>query len=561
MVALESSGSFLRLFLMALVAFLWCLWAGARGATVSSLYARGYSVLPAPQKVELGERDFRFDHDWRLQLGPGIPRNDIAVESLNRELKSRHHLTLTRSEGSSAPAGTLRLAVIPHSITIGNATDRDKSAIAEQAYKITLARDAVSITANTLTGLFYGAQTIVQLLKPQTGCLWLPEGEIVDWPDLELRVIYWDDAHHLEHPDVLKAALRQAAFYKISGFALKVEGHFQYQHATPIVEPYALTPAELQDLTDYALKYYVQLIPYLDGPAHIAFILKHPEYARLREFPDSNYESCITDPDTYKLFFGMYKDLLDANRGSKYFVLSTDEPYFAGIAENAQCDEVSRAQQLGSNGKLLAEFATKAAGYLHDRGREVLFWGEYPLEPDDISALPGYLINGEIYGPRFDPVFKAHGIRQLIFTSTVGWKEFLFPNYYLRPPRQALSGPSGGAYEPAGQGPGSVVEMFNLISFTPERQLADVMGSFVAGWADTGLHPETFWLGYATGSAAAWRPGAPDPKELAASFYKLFYGPSAVDMGRLYQLMSEQAQSWKESWDTAASGARTPIWG
>ena len=32
---------------------------------------------------------------------------------------------------------------------------------------------------------------------------------IQDWPDLQLRVIYWDDAHHLEHLDVLKAALRQ----------------------------------------------------------------------------------------------------------------------------------------------------------------------------------------------------------------------------------------------------------------------------------------------------------------------------------------------------------------
>src|SRR5256712_8931388 len=433
---------------MALVAFLWCLCAGARGATVSSLYARGYTVLPAPQKVELGEHDFRFDHDWRLQLGPGVPRNDIAVESLNGELQSRHHLTLTRSEGSSAPAGTLRLAVIPHSITIGNATDRDKSAISEQAYKITLARDAVSITANTLTGLFYGAQTFIQLLKPQTGSLWLPEGEIVDWPDLELRVIYWDDAHHLEHLDVLKGVLRQAAFFKINGFAIKLEGHFQYKSAAPIVEPYALTPAELQELTDEALRYHIQLIPYLDGPAHDAFILKHPEYAGLREFPESNYEFCATNPDTYKLLFGMYQDLLDANRGSKYFVLSTDEPYYAGLANNPQCDEATRARELGSVGKVLAEFVTKTANYLHDRGRTVIFWGEYPLVPEDIPSLPSHLVNGEVCGPKFDPVFRARGIRQMVYTSTEG-SEKVFPNYYILPSARrlhpGLRGPGRGA--------------------------------------------------------------------------------------------------------------------
>jgi len=563
-VALESSGSFLRLFLMALVAFLWCLCAGARGATVSSLYARGYTVLPAPQKVELGEHDFRFDHDWRLQLGPGIPRNDIAVESLNRELKSRHHLTLTRSEGSSAPAGTLRLAVIPHSITIGNATDRDKSAIAEQAYKITLARDAVSITANTLTGLFYGAQTFVQLLKPQTGSLWLPEGEIVDWPDLELRIIYWDDAHHLEHLDVLKRVLRQAAFFKINGFAIKLEGHFQYKSAAPIVEPYALSPAELQELTDEALKYHIQLVPYLDGPAHDAFILKHPEYAGLREYPESNYEFCATNPGTYQLLFGMYQDLLEANRGSKYFVLSTDEPYYIGLAKNAQCNEAERAQQLGSVGKLLAEFLTKTAGYLHERGRTVIFWGEYPLVPGDISSLPSYLVNGELYGPEFDPLFKARGIRQMVYTSTQG-VEPLFPQYYVLPP--------SGLLHPKQTGRGRVQEMFETISRPAveagttaqgaglARGGADVMGVFVAGWADAGLHPETFWLGYATGPAAGWRPISPGPNELMNCFYRLFYGPSATAMGRLYQLMSEQAQFWEDSWETVASGARTPIFG
>ena len=243
----------------------------------------------------------------------------------------------------------------------------------------------------------------MQLLKPEHGKLWLPEGEIEDWPDLELRIMYWDDAHHLEHLDALKAALRQASFYKINGFAIKLEGHFQYQHAPAIVEPYALTPAELQELTDYGLKYHVELIPYLDGPSHDSFILKHPEYAKLREYPDNNYEFCVTNPETYRLFEGMFEDLLAANKGSRHFVLSTDEAYYVGLADNEQCREAERAKQLGSVGKVLAEFVTRTAGYLHDRGRTVLFWGEYPLKPDDIGALPNYLINGEVYGPRVRP--------------------------------------------------------------------------------------------------------------------------------------------------------------
>ena len=430
-------------------------------ASSSPLFARGYAVILTPQKVNLGSKDFEFSGVWRIELGSGIKPGDVAVQSLNEQLQERFQLTLVIS---GSKARVVRLAVDPNAVAIVSTTDVDKSALSEQAYRMDLTADRVTITGNSAVGLFYGVQTFVQLLKLQNGKLWLPEARIEDWPDLELRVIYWDDADHLEQPEVLKAALRQASFYKINGFSIKLEGHFQYQHAQPIVETYALTPAELQDLTDYGMKYHVQLIPYLDGPAHDAFILKHPEYSAPREYPDSNYEFCTTNAKTYALFQGMFEDLLAANKGGKYFVLSTDEPYYVGLADNAQCQEAERAKQLGSVGKMLGEFVTKTAGYLHDHGRTVLFWGEYPMKPDDIASIPPYMVNGEVYGPEFDRKFKERGVRQLLFTSTIGWQEYLFPNYYLLPQSEHLPGPAGGTYEPVRQGPGVVDEMFHYIS-------------------------------------------------------------------------------------------------
>jgi hexosaminidase len=527
----------------------------------SSLIARGYRILPVPQKVTLGPQDFTFTDGWQLALRGGIEAKDVAVESLREQLAERFHLTIAEDKIVRPHDGVIRLTVEPGSVEIGEATDKNKAGLAEQAYRLTLKAQEISLSANAAPGLFYGIQTLVQLTRFQGGHWLLPEGEITDWPDLQMRILYWDDAHHLEPLSVLKQAVRQAAFYKINGFAIKLEGHFQYKNAAPIVEPYAFSPAEFQQLTDYGLKHHIQVIPYLDGPSHIAFILKHPEYAGLRAFPDSNYEACVTNPDTYKLYFGMFQDLLDANKGGKYFVLSTDEPYYVGLAGNSQCNEIDRSRELGSVGKLLAEFVTKTSNYLHDRGRTVLFWGEYPLKPEDISALPSHLVNTEVYGPEFDPVFKAHGIRQMIFTSTVGWKELLFSNYYMLPPADHLPGPPGGAYEPVRQGPGYVGQMLETIENTAARKNADLMGTFVAGWADIGAHPEVMWLGYATGLAAGWHPKAASEQELMNSFYPLFYGPSATNMGRIYQLMSEQGQFYKESWETAASSARTPIWG
>ncbi|MGH9469089.1 MAG: glycoside hydrolase family 20 zincin-like fold domain-containing protein [Terriglobia bacterium] len=519
----------------------------ARAATSSPLFARGYTVVPEPQQAQFKGPDFHFGSGWRLVLGNGVEANGAAVESLRDGLTQRFGVAFSSGAGGK----TIELAIRPGSVEIGQAQDSDRAALASQAYRLELGPGAIRITANAPAGLLYGVDTLVQLVKRSGSVLWLPAAEITDWPDLELRTIYWDDNHHLDRIDVLKTALRRAAFYKINGFAIKLNGHFDYASAPALVEPYALSPAQLQDLTNYGLRYHVQLIPYLDGPAHIAFILKHPEYAKLREFPDSNYELCTTNPDSYKLLDGMYHDLLNANRGVKYFVLSTDEPYYVGLAHNSQCDEAALTQQLGSVGKVLARFVTKAGGYLRDHGRTVIFWGEYPMKPSDIPSLPSWVVNGEVYGPEFNAALKAHGIRQMIYVSTEG-DEPMFPSYFDLPPSQ-LFNPLREGHELQG--------MFRHISFDSSRQQSDLIGVFVAGWGDEGLHPTTFWLGYATGASWGWRPASPSPLEAMSSFFRLFYGPGATDMGRIYQLMSTQAEFWNSSWDTEPSQARKPIFG
>ncbi|TAM81016.1 MAG: hypothetical protein EPN47_14135 [Acidobacteria bacterium] len=516
-------------------------------AVQSGPFSSGYTVIPQPQRVELKGGDFEVGSGWRLQLGQGVKPDDVAVEGLKEGFEARHGIALeTRGRGNA-----IELVIQQGSVVIGQAADKNKRALEEQAYRLELAGTGIKITANAPTGLFYGVETLVQLVKHAEEKRWLPVAEITDWPDLEQRIIYWDDNHHLERMDVLKQAMKQAAFYKINGFSIKLNGHFEFKSAPEVVDPYALSPAQLQELTDYGLKYHVQLIPFLDGPAHIAFILKHPEYAKLREFPDSNYELCTTNPDSYKLLEGMYQDLLDANKGVNYFVLSTDEPYYVGMADNEQCDEGQLAKKLGSVGKVEAQFLDQAAGYLHERGRKVIFWGEYPLVAEDIPSLPSYLVNGEVYGPEFDRAFKERGIQQMIYTSTEGVEPW-FPNYYGLPPSQLFNRVRIGD---------RLDEMYRLISFDSSRQNAGLIGVFIAGWGDEGLHPETFWLGYATAPAWAWHPGSPAPAEARDSFYHLFYGQGGQNIGRLYQLMSTQAEFWDSSWDVEPSSVRKPLFG
>ena len=89
------------------------------------------------------------------------------------------------------------------------AVDNDEDAIRtlnlNRRDEIDLGKDRIVVAANAPAGLFYGVVTLIQMLKPHGGALVYPEGQIEDWPDLQLRQIYWDDAHHLERLEVVSA--------------------------------------------------------------------------------------------------------------------------------------------------------------------------------------------------------------------------------------------------------------------------------------------------------------------------------------------------------------------
>ena len=520
---------------------------------LSPLSARGYALLPTPQKVTFTGPDIRIDQNWIVSAGPGVQQDDIAMETLLQGFETRLHRPLRLALRPDASEHVILLEITPGSVSIEQAADDDKTALAAQAYELKITPHRVRVRANAGAGLFYAVQSLLQLLRPANGGAHLPCANIVDWPDLQLRMVYWDDAHHLEYLGELKRIIRQAAALKINGLAIKLDGHFQYRSAPAVVEPYALSPAEFQELTNYGLRHYVQIIPYLDAPAHIAFILKHPEYAKLRAFPRINYELCVTNPDSYKLMFGMFEDLLAANNGVNYFFLSTDEPYYVGLPDHPGCREALRAKDLGGNGKLLAEFITRTADFLRKRGRNVIFWPGDPMKAEDVVSLPKYLINGEVYDPGLDAALWSHGIRQMISTNTQGL-EYLFPNYSILPMSRRLHPPD----KIRGERVSDIVAQTLL---EPLRKGPRLMGSMNAAWADQGLHPETFWLGYAASAAAAWCPNVLDTSELSNTFFEVFYGPNSINMGRVYQLMSLQAQFWADSWDTIPSASREPTFG
>jgi len=505
------------------------------------LWLRGHAVIPTPRKVTLGAGDVVFDESWSYRAD-GLAPSHIAIRSLTGDLRSFHQLSL----GSTAKQKTVRLAV-----------SKGATGLKAQGYALEVKQGAVSITGNSDAGLLYGVQTFLQLLKAgPRGTLLLPEVSIEDWPALELRFLHWDTKHHQDRMETLKRYLDWAVRFKVNRIGFELEDKFAYPSLPDIGAPGAFTAAELQEIVNYGLERFIQVVPVIQSPAHLSYVLKHPRYAHLKA-DGNNYQSDLCNEGTYKLLFQMYDDVIAATKGVDMLFVSTDEVYYAGIGSTC-----SKPYNEENRSIAWAEFARRAHDHLASRGRRMLAWIEYPLLPQHLKLIPPGVIDGVMGEEEYLPLQKAEGRRQLVYVSMQG-AEFLFPDHL---PLDANLGdtPSEGDDDPLeferGVASGRIRSIYSQV---PSARVwgANPIGLFGAAWGDSGLHNETFWLGWAAAARYGWHPGSPSPEQHTSEFMQVYYGPNATGMVEVYRMMQRQARAWQRTWDRVVSKVRGPGYG
>jgi len=493
----------------------------------TELWLRGYSVIPTPRQVRLSGRTIELDEGWRVDAG-GLKPQHIAVRALLQDAADFHGLRL----GLGAGPRRIRLLVAPGSVATHAEPELDR-----QAYRLRLQPDHIEIAGNSDQGLFYGVQTLLQLLRrDEAGRLLAPQGVIEDWPRLALRFLHWDTKHHQDRMETLKRYLDWTARLKANMIAFELEDKFEYPSHPVIGAPGAFTTAQLQELVNYARERFIQIVPDVQAPAHMAYVLKHPEFAHLRA-DGNNYHSALCDPRTYELIFSMYDDVVKATRGVDYFFVSTDEVYYAGI--ESQC---TRPYNPVNRSLTWVEFVRKARDFLAARGRRILVWAEYPLLPEHVHLLPPDVIDGVIGEEEYLEAENKLGMRQLGYVSMQG-SELLFPDHL---PVEGQDGRLAAAFEYLRSG---------------RHWRGNPIGVFGAAWDDSGLHNETFWLGWSAVAQWGWNPGAASPEQHAAEFMRLYYGPRVTGMVEIYRSLQRQARAWQRSWDRVVSRVRGPGYG
>lgn len=146
---------------------------------------------PAPKEVQLREGGFQLGRRTKIFVQIGHQSEDrIAAETLAEEVADQSGLQLDilgMKPTSKAEGGAIVLARLQDSrvrrFLARNGLKAD-SAMGQDGYLLFSDKTHLIVAANTGQGLFYGVQTLRQLLRPAGNGLICPAVGIRDWPSL-----------------------------------------------------------------------------------------------------------------------------------------------------------------------------------------------------------------------------------------------------------------------------------------------------------------------------------------------------------------------------------------
>ncbi|HEX5023945.1 MAG TPA: beta-N-acetylhexosaminidase [Agriterribacter sp.] len=503
-------------------------------AQETGLAKQGISLIPYPKEVQLQGTDFVLDENTNIVLDKNASEGDqFAAAGLVDFLKDQFgllpHITKTTSKNS-----------------IQLTRKRADKKLGIEGYTLSANQNGLVATASTDAGLFYAVQTIMQLVQQKGAGVFVKGMQLRDWPDTKQRAAHYDTKHHQDTRAFVESFIRDLAKYKMNMLIWEWEDKFEYPSHPEIGAPGAFTMKEMQELTRYAQKYHIQIVPLVQGLGHVSFILKWPQFAHLREIPASNFEFCPLKDGSYELLNDLWQDAIKATPGSEYIHIGTDETYELGLCEDCRKKEA----EIGKSG-LYHLFVGRSARLLQPSGRQVMVW-ESPMgwakgrlqvyhndmkQEKPVTPQKGVIMT-ESYGYetpdlKYAKESKALGYPVYAYDPNPGIEQLFLPYFFVKDKGDTLNGCLENSYGFLKQNLGKAV--FD--------------GVIRTSWDDAGLPMQAWMLTFATTAAFSWNATAPSLAEFTTAFFKNRYGNKAVEMDSLYRLLNEGAYFYMESFE------------
>lgn len=373
------------------------------------------NIVPKPVDVKLPVVTGTFT----LTPADAIGVIDVTTGSVgvyfNDYLKEVYGVNLKAAKNSERAVAAVQLYVEP------------RKEAASGTYTLHIDKKGIVIKGTDVQGVFYGVQTLIQLLPLEKGsALQVPFVDVYDYPRFQYRGMHLDVSRHFFSVDFVKKYIDNLARHKMNyfhwhltddqGWRIEIKKYPKltevggYRNGTIIGHHPGTgndntryggyyTQQEIKEVVAYAAKRYITIIPEIEMPGHASAAIA--AYPQLSCFPDSATElpkhayslnkaiPVKKVQETWGVFddvfcpsdytFQFLQDVVDEVMTlfpAKYIHIGGDECPKTAWKQSTFCQNLMKEKGLKDEHELQSYFIQRMEKYINGKGRQIIGWDE-----------------------------------------------------------------------------------------------------------------------------------------------------------------------------------------
>lgn len=276
---------------------------------------------------------------------------------------------------------------------------------------IKIDEEGVDIFSTSESGLFYGAQSLIQLIN-QNEQVRVPLLRITDFPRFEWRGLHLDVCRHFYPVEFVKRYIDLMARYKFNtfhwhltedqGWRIEIKkypklqevaayrketliGHYSNQPHQFDGERHGgyYTQEEIREVVAYAAERFVTIVPEIEMPGHsLAALSAYPHlgctggpYEAATKWGVFDDVYCAGKESTFTFLQDVLDEVLELFP-SEYIHVGGDECPKTRWKECAHCQQRIKTEKLADEHELQSYFIQRIEKYLNKKGRKLIGWDE-----------------------------------------------------------------------------------------------------------------------------------------------------------------------------------------
>lgn len=344
-------------------------------------------------------------------LGGTLLVGSVLFTSCNQTVETQIQLIpepfeMTQSDGMFKVSQAMLVGAGSASNKVNFRVNPNATDIPDEGYQLEIDEAGVRLVAKTETGLFYGKQTLLQLLTPNG----LPYVKINDQPRFPYRGLHLDVSRHFFDKEEVKKLMNVMSYYKLNtlhlhltdagGWRLQIdkypkltqEGAFRTQsdwrewwdngkdrqylkEGTEGAYGGYYTKDDIRDMLAYAAEKHITIIPEIEFPAHSDEVfVAYPELCCAGKSHTSG-DFCIGNPKTFEFMENVLTEVIELFP-SEYIHIGGDEAGKNTWKTCPKCQALMKKEKLANVDELQSYMIRKAEEFLNSKGRRLIGWDE-----------------------------------------------------------------------------------------------------------------------------------------------------------------------------------------